>query len=85
MHRCDTPACVNPEHLSIGDRVSNALDAVAKGRNPFGSRHGMAKLTETDIPAIRRDPRPLKIIAQDYGVAPETIYDVRRGATWRHC
>ena len=23
MHRCDTPACVNPDHLELGDNLSN--------------------------------------------------------------
>lgn len=31
-HRCDTPACVNPEHIFIGTHRENLLDASAKGR-----------------------------------------------------
>lgn len=32
LHSCDTPACVNPDHLSPGTRRDNNLDARRKGR-----------------------------------------------------
>ena len=33
-HKCDTPWCVNPEHIFIGTAKDNSLDAHAKGRFP---------------------------------------------------
>ena len=32
-HSCDVPACVNPDHLWIGDAKSNNQDCIQKGRN----------------------------------------------------
>ena len=32
MHTCDTPACVNPNHLQAGSQASNIKDAVSRGR-----------------------------------------------------
>jgi len=33
LHRCDRPACVNPNHLFLGDRASNNADRAIKGRS----------------------------------------------------
>lgn len=34
LHRCDNKICVRPDHLFLGTNRDNALDCLAKGRNP---------------------------------------------------
>ena len=69
LHACDTPACVRPDHLFVGDLALNIADMVAKGRHTHGERHyarnephrlargehhGEAKLTTSDVVEMRR-------------------------------
>ena len=39
-HKCDNRVCVNPSHLFLGTRKDNRLDAVSKGRQARGLKHG---------------------------------------------
>ena len=52
-----------------------------------GSKHGLAKLTEKDIPVIRqwlKNGEVQRIIALDYGVHQVTISRIKTGKDWSH-
>jgi len=54
LHKCDNPACVNPEHLFLGTKGDNAKDRDRKGRVAHGEKHCKAKFTEKQIKQIRQ-------------------------------
>ncbi len=87
-HRCDNPSCVNPAHLFIGTQADNVHDMQAKGRTGYsgsrGSKHPMAKLTESDVVAIRADKRSQTAIAADYGVSQSAIHLIKSRKEWKH-
>lgn len=87
LHECDSPACINPAHLSVGTRTANNHDRDAKGRAAVGQRNGAAKLTADQVIAIRLRlgaGETIGAVARAYQVSRPTISDIRRGITWKH-
>ncbi len=86
LHRCDTPACVNPDHLYAGTAKDNARDREerGRGRQPKGSRNGKAKLTEEAVSAILKDKRFQWQIAEAHNVTQSTICRIKKGEMWGH-
>lgn len=90
LHRCDVPACVNPDHLFLGTQADNVADMMAKGRNnlrKYGYRpRRNGKLTPTDVLNIRRmaGQKFQKEIAADFGVNKGTISKILTGIRWGH-
>lgn len=84
LHHCDTPPCVNPDHLFLGTQQDNLADMCAKGRQAKGATHGSAQLTENDVLAIRADDRLQKEIAVDYGISQSHVSNICSGRFWPH-
>ena len=80
-HRCDNPACVNPDHLFIGLAEDNNNDARAKGRGvtPRGTRNGNGKLTDEQVAEVQASRETGAAIARRMGVSPALVSMVRSG------
>lgn len=81
-HRCDTPACVNPDHLFLGTQRVNVLDAAMKGRLAFGKH--LNKLTEAEKSEIRATYRrgvhgEWRLFSDRFAVSMQTIHRVVYG------
>lgn len=84
LHKCDVRSCCNPDHLFLGTKKDNAIDAVRKGRwvNNAGEKHGMAKLSDQNVREIRQaltGSETQGSIAKRFGVHQTTICDIKRG------
>lgn len=87
-HKCDTPACCNPEHLFVGDHTTNMQDASRKGRMRNDGKHGhehvRAILTIEQVRAIRTSSKSSRQWAIEIGCNRETIERARAGRTYRN-
>jgi hypothetical protein len=85
-HRCDNPRCVNPQHLWVGTHSENLADMKAKGRAARGERSGTARLTQTQVRAIRKALQAniysLSELAELNGVSRSTIDNIKHQRTW---
>lgn len=86
LHRCDTPACVNPAHLFLGTHQQNMDDMAAKGRRGAlrGEAQGNAKLTDELVRQIRAANGYQDDIGLRFGVSQTTVWRIKRGHSWRH-
>lgn len=80
LHRCNAPACVNPDHLFLG---TNA-DKVAKARMARGQQNGAAKLTTEQVLAIRAAQGSHREVATAFSVSHQTVGLIRRRQSWIH-
>jgi len=80
-HKCDTPLCVNPDHLFLGSHQDNMRDMVAKQRSFVGrgeDKKGRAKLTNQQADQIRKMSMSHTKIGAMFGVSATTIGRIKR-------
>lgn len=79
--------CTNPKHLRWATRLENAADRLKHGTANQGGRHGMSKLTESDVRRIRNLAASgvyQSKIAEEYGLSGGHISNIVNKKSWRH-
>ncbi len=86
LHRCDNPPCINVAHLFLGTKSDNNVDRRTKGRSApqDGEHNPRARLTQTQVNAIRIDPRPQRTIATEHGISQTQVSRIKNGVRWAH-
>lgn len=98
LHKCDTPCCVNPDHLFLGTHADNMRDKAVKKRsclgdknpsrrfpeNVRGEKNARAKLTGPDVLAIRASRERSSVLAQRYSIDRTCVWQIRSGLHWKH-
>jgi hypothetical protein len=95
LHKCDTPSCINPEHLFLGTIADNHKDMDRKGRRvnhrggpnnpPRGEAHPMAILSSRQVDEIRgliKAGMMQKKIAHQFGISKSMVSRIKLGRSW---
>jgi HNH endonuclease len=86
-HSCDTPLCVNPDHLFLGDNTANQQDMIQKRRDNRAKGETLSNLTSKKVLEIRMRVANGEIqrkICKEYGLTIGGISHIVRRNTWKH-
>lgn len=86
LHKCNDPACCNPNHLYLGDHQDNVDDMVRSGVQR-GERHHNAKLIEAEVLQIyelHAAGVSQQALAIRFGVCNAHINRIVESETWKH-
>jgi DNA-binding transcriptional regulator YiaG len=90
LHRCDCPACCNPDHLFLGTIQDNIDDMCKKGRvnHPIGVANGKCKLSIENVLEIRNDYATGNYtkaeLGKKFNITSTNVYAIVTGKTWKN-
>lgn len=85
-HKCHNRACINVDHLYIGNQKQNMDDMYSAKREVVlkGSSHGGAKINEKIALEIFNRKGFARQIAKDFGVSETLVYSIKKKKNWKH-
>ena len=88
LHKCDNPGCVRQDHLFIGSAYDNMKDMISKDRGVHaqGVSHSMAKLSDSDVIAIRKayPSTSQRALGRMHGISQSMICNIVNRKNWKH-
>ena len=86
-HKCDTPSCINPEHLELGTLTENNRDCVSRERNARGAKNGKSAINDEiarEIKLMLSDGvRPFEIV-KTLNVTRRVVRGIKELNLWKH-
>jgi hypothetical protein len=87
-HKCDNPACCNPDHLFLGTHTDNIRDMHVKGRANIchGEKCGQSKISRKDAVSIYVSQFlgiPTKELSKKYGIVRDYVRYIQRKKSWK--
>lgn len=79
LHSCDTPACVNPDHLRVGAPKDDVQDMLKKHERFRGERIELVKELR-----INKDNLTVPELAERYGLGLSSVYAIMTHRSWNH-
>jgi hypothetical protein len=86
MHTCDQPACVRPNHLTLGTHLDNQRDKWAKGRGKIVVWNRKLTFEQADEIRARYATGTIRqrTLADEYGVDQTTVSEIVNGKSYVH-
>lgn len=93
IRRCEGSHCVRPDHFYLGSRQDLGLKnyhlngSFQMGQMSRGEQNPHSKLTDAKVIQIKQllhNRVQVKVIARQFGVHANTIYDIKLGRAWKH-
>lgn len=93
-HECDTPSCVNPNHLILGTPADNSKDMTERNRQARGELNANASLTDNQARQIlirykeecdaKRTYGVLVRLAKEFNISKQTVSRLTAGKCYSH-